>query len=314
MNSNPAPLLDDMYEVEKIIGVSADKQRYLVKWRGYDESENSWEPRENLNDAALATICKIPGAKIPDPVTAPDESSSDDDSVFLLEAAAPAPKKQKVADTNPTEHVFVPTQEYIPPPAAVPPVIFEPLAPPPHAPAHSPPPPPPPPPPAPVTANVQEIQFHVPPVNPVPSPAAPPAQSPPPSPPAPVTAPVQEIQIQRGAAENPYFSKLSNEGIYEGSNPAPSAASPPKPQIQPKQAADPPPSTFPVQDPQGDNDFGSSDSDSLLEVPKPPPSTSPPPVAPAPAAPVAFPSVLLPQTNGPTEDSDTDNSDPSTEI
>jgi hypothetical protein len=43
---------EDEYEVEEIL----DRQRisrkphYLVKWKGYDTSENTWEPIENLRD------------------------------------------------------------------------------------------------------------------------------------------------------------------------------------------------------------------------------------------------------------------------
>lgn len=40
----------DEYEVESIVDrkVENRKIQYLVKWKGYDDSQNSWEPRENL--------------------------------------------------------------------------------------------------------------------------------------------------------------------------------------------------------------------------------------------------------------------------
>jgi transposase InsO family protein len=43
--------MDDTYEVEKILGKRARKGKieYLVKWVGYDESENTWEPTHHLN-------------------------------------------------------------------------------------------------------------------------------------------------------------------------------------------------------------------------------------------------------------------------
>ncbi|KAJ9518316.1 hypothetical protein QJQ45_010208 [Haematococcus lacustris] len=50
----PVEWLDEapLYEVEKLLahrGVRAGKARgYLVKWQGYDESYNTWEPRNNL--------------------------------------------------------------------------------------------------------------------------------------------------------------------------------------------------------------------------------------------------------------------------
>lgn len=48
-NSN----LNDQYEVEKIIDkkIKKDKVLYCVKWKHYDESENTWEPIENLENA-----------------------------------------------------------------------------------------------------------------------------------------------------------------------------------------------------------------------------------------------------------------------
>jgi hypothetical protein len=38
----------DRYEVERIIEKRGAK--FLVKWKGYGESENTWEPRGNLDD------------------------------------------------------------------------------------------------------------------------------------------------------------------------------------------------------------------------------------------------------------------------
>ena len=41
----------------KTIGKTRGKRRtrveYLIKWEGYDDTANSWEPAGNLNDAAL---------------------------------------------------------------------------------------------------------------------------------------------------------------------------------------------------------------------------------------------------------------------
>lgn len=42
---------DGEYEVEEILDSRLDKPtglRYLIKWKGYDDSENSWEPESNL--------------------------------------------------------------------------------------------------------------------------------------------------------------------------------------------------------------------------------------------------------------------------
>jgi hypothetical protein len=44
------------YEVEKILEYkvnSKGEERYLIKWKGYDETENTWEPPTNLLNAKL---------------------------------------------------------------------------------------------------------------------------------------------------------------------------------------------------------------------------------------------------------------------
>ena len=42
--------LPDMYSVEKIIDkrIVGGKVQYLVKWEGYSESDNTWEPLANI--------------------------------------------------------------------------------------------------------------------------------------------------------------------------------------------------------------------------------------------------------------------------
>ena len=42
---------DEEYEVEKIIATRKKnkKTEYLIKWKGYDDSENTWEPESNLS-------------------------------------------------------------------------------------------------------------------------------------------------------------------------------------------------------------------------------------------------------------------------
>jgi hypothetical protein len=44
---------NEEYEVEKVLGHRTHgwwkKRQYLIKWKGYSEAHNSWEPEENLN-------------------------------------------------------------------------------------------------------------------------------------------------------------------------------------------------------------------------------------------------------------------------
>ena len=44
----------DEYEVEAILDkrIHRRKPQYLVKWKGYHESESTWEPEENLQNSA----------------------------------------------------------------------------------------------------------------------------------------------------------------------------------------------------------------------------------------------------------------------
>lgn len=49
---------DDEYEVEKILNHRkwGKRTKYLVKWKNYDSSENTWEPEENLAGAQNALV------------------------------------------------------------------------------------------------------------------------------------------------------------------------------------------------------------------------------------------------------------------
>ena len=46
---------DQEYEIEAIVDVKnvGRGKQYLVKWRGYPASENTWEPSANLEDSMI---------------------------------------------------------------------------------------------------------------------------------------------------------------------------------------------------------------------------------------------------------------------
>ena len=47
---------EDVYEVEAVVGArkKGKSMEYLIKWKGYDASENTWEPAKNVSDALIA--------------------------------------------------------------------------------------------------------------------------------------------------------------------------------------------------------------------------------------------------------------------
>lgn len=54
----PAPVIVDgteKYEVEPILdcGHQPGQLQYLIKWKGYDVEENSWEPATNIHASGL---------------------------------------------------------------------------------------------------------------------------------------------------------------------------------------------------------------------------------------------------------------------
>ena len=58
----PEPMVEDgipMYKVERILSTRMRRQgkrkvqEFLIKWEGYDDAHNSWEPRKNLTDDLL---------------------------------------------------------------------------------------------------------------------------------------------------------------------------------------------------------------------------------------------------------------------
>ncbi|CDH61237.1 hypothetical protein RO3G_15388 [Lichtheimia corymbifera JMRC:FSU:9682] len=53
--SDDIPLSKDVYEVERILDHKGrpGHYQYLIKWKGYSEAQNTWEPQDNLNAECL---------------------------------------------------------------------------------------------------------------------------------------------------------------------------------------------------------------------------------------------------------------------
>lgn len=66
---------EEEYEIERIKAIKYENEKfyYLIKWKGYSNSENSWEPQENLNQEALSSVENI----------AVNVESSSDESDFI---------------------------------------------------------------------------------------------------------------------------------------------------------------------------------------------------------------------------------------
>jgi hypothetical protein len=45
--------LGKIYKVEEIRAFHEGKEKYLIKWKDFDESQNTWEPKENILDSSL---------------------------------------------------------------------------------------------------------------------------------------------------------------------------------------------------------------------------------------------------------------------
>ena len=45
---------ENEWEIEAIIGHKGNgtRRRYLIKWKGYGDNDNSWEPEKNLGNAS----------------------------------------------------------------------------------------------------------------------------------------------------------------------------------------------------------------------------------------------------------------------
>ena len=59
-NAKPGPVLIDtetqepLYDVEEIRGYDPKTKKYLIKWLGYEEEDNTWELQTNINPRLIA--------------------------------------------------------------------------------------------------------------------------------------------------------------------------------------------------------------------------------------------------------------------
>ena len=69
---------DGIYKVERILDhkQSGRGLKYLIKWEGYSDDENTWEPVSNLKDCSnlVAQYWEQRGDKPPEPPETPDKT------------------------------------------------------------------------------------------------------------------------------------------------------------------------------------------------------------------------------------------------
>ncbi|KAG2226374.1 hypothetical protein INT45_000542 [Circinella minor] len=105
---------ENMFEVEKILAMKEEfgMRRYLIKWKNYDDSENSWEPEDNLSCPELLEQFKATVNKQPPPPTLRVKlgslnsisNSSSATSTFSSSSKTVLPQKRSLSENRQTHH------------------------------------------------------------------------------------------------------------------------------------------------------------------------------------------------------------------
>jgi hypothetical protein len=95
---------EEAFVVEKVVDkrVRGNKNEYLLKWKNYDDKDNTWEPEENLDCAELISAYE---AKI----KAKSKRRTTDAEVSMTTPNMPAPPATKLSSKKRSESAVTPS-------------------------------------------------------------------------------------------------------------------------------------------------------------------------------------------------------------